>query len=172
MKQALNQSIQQVREWLLSREPRERILILICGALLALFLLHAMIWSPLLNGYESTKSQLHKLRQDVVWMRSAAKVLLTNKRHQPLKTSTSQGSLPTIVDQSARSSGMINVIKRVEPRKDKVQVILQHANFGKLLQWIEILHQRHKLSITQISINRTKQAGFVNVRVVLSRLSQ
>ncbi len=172
MKQGLNQRIQQVREWLLSRDPRERVLILVGAALLALFLLHAMIWSPLANGYESTKSQLYKLRKDIVWMRSAAKVLVLNKRHKPLNNTSSQGSLPTLVDQSARSTGIISVIKRVEPRKDKVQVILQRAHFGKLLRWIEILHQRHKLSITQISINRSRQAGFVNVRVLLSRLSQ
>lgn len=158
-----------IREWLLSRDPRERILILICAALLALFLVHAVVWSPLVNGYKSTKNELHKLRKDIVWMRSAAKVLISNARHMPRTVTTSQGSLPTIVDRSARTTGIINVIKRVEPRKNKVQVILQQARFANLLRWIEILHLRHKLNIDQISINRSQQAGFVNVRIVLSR---
>jgi len=161
--------MKQIREWLLSRDPRERVLILICAALLGLFLVHAIIWSPLVNGYESTKSQLHKLRKDVVWMRSAAKVLVNKARHAPIRPNASRGSLPTIVDRTARITGMINVIKRVEPRKDKVQVILQRANFAVLLRWIEMLQHRHKLTIDQISINRSRQAGLVNVRIVLGR---
>ncbi len=158
-----------IRQWLLSRDPRERVLILICSALLALFLVHAIVWSPLVNGYESAKSQLSKLRNDVIWMRSAAKTLISSARNKPVNPRTSQSSLPTIIDQTARTTGIINVIKRVEPRNDKVQVILEQASFTALLRWIEALHQRHKLTVNQISINHGRQAGFVNVRVVLGR---
>ena len=157
-----------IREWLLSRDSRERILIVISGVLLTLFLIHTIIWSPLINGYQSTEKRLDKLRKDVIWMRTAAKKLASTTR----LTSTAKvgGSLPTIVDSSARTTGMISVIKRVEPRgQDKVQVILQKAKFTILLYWISILDLKYKTTIDQISIVRDRQPGLVNVRVMLSR---
>jgi len=162
--------INPIREWLLSRDSRERILIVIGGVLLTLVLFHAIIWSPLVNGYQSTEKQLNKLRKDVAWMRTAAKKLASNTRAIPV--TKSRGSLPTIVDRSARTTGIINVIKRVEPRgQDKVQVILQKAKFNVLLYWISVLDLKHKISIDQISIVRDRQPGLVNVRIMLNRES-
>lgn len=160
--------INPIREWLLSRDSRERVLIIIGGILLILVLVHTIIWSPLVNGYQSTEKRLNKLRNDVAWMRTAAKKLASTTRLIP--ATTPQGSLPTIVDRSARKTGIINVIKRVEPRgQDKVQVILQKARFTVLLYWISVLDLQHKISIDQISIVRDNQPGHVNVRIMLSR---
>lgn len=162
-----------IREWLLSREPRERMLIMIGGILLVLTLIHLMIWSPLAEGFQSTKRQLHKLRTDVAWMRSKSKILAATARIKPIRASSSQGSLPTIIDRSARTTGIINRITKVEPRSNdtKVQVNLTRASFTSLLRWIEVLYLRHKINISQIIIIRGKQPGLVNVSVTFARVS-
>lgn len=164
----------QIKEWLLSREPRERKLIVIGGSLLGLLILHAAVWNPIVNGYHKQQQQLQRLRNDVQWMRGAANTLKQNQNQnqnkRPSRNTGPQGSLPTLVDRSARASQIINFIKRVEPRgNDKVQIVIEQASFNHLIAWIDIMRTQFKLVIKQVNINRGAKPGVINARIILSR---
>ena len=162
----------QIKEWLLSRDPRERKLIIVGAALLILLLLHAMVWSPLVNGYRNQQQQLLKLQKDVAWMRGAALKLRSSQRPNTKSTTNTQGSIPTLIDRSARITKIIGFIKRVEPRgSDKVQVIIEQANFNHLLTWIDVMRSRFKINVSQINVVRGPKAGLINARIILGRIN-
>lgn len=157
-----------VTEWLDSKEPRER-LILIAGAiLLCLFLIYGLIMQPLASGLDKRERLLEQQRETLAWMNQSASEIKTLKRFSSNKPGTdSKQSLLSTVDRTAKAVLPREAIRRVEPQgNNQVQLWVEKAPFDPLLQWISTLQQRYAITVSSISIDRQEQ-GIVNARISL-----
>lgn len=157
-----------VKEWLASKEPRER-LILITGAIfLCLLLLYSIIVQPLISGLNKRELLLEEQRETLAWMKqSAEEIKALKKISSPTPGAASKQSLLSTVDSTARAAQLRDVIRRVEPQGDnQVQLWIEKAPFDPLLQWISALQQRYAITVSSISIDKQEQ-GVINARISL-----
>ena len=157
-----------VTDWLASKEPRER-LILISGAiLLCLFLIYSLIMQPLTSGLDKRERLLEQQRETLAWMKQSAGEIKTLRSFSSNKSgANSKQSLLSTVDRTAKTVLPREAIRRVEPQgNNQVQLWVEKAPFDPLLQWISTLQQRYAITVSSISIDRQEQ-GIVNARISL-----
>ena len=161
-----------ILQWLESREPRERLLLLISTGVLLFLIAYSAVWEPLKSAYSDSQSTLKKLKHDLVWMRKAQ---LEIKALRPNQTSTSRDSsgqsLQTLINQSTRAQQLDKVIKYTIPRgQNKYQLRMEDARFTHLISWLSLLRQQHGIYVYAIDINRASKSGLVNTNITVNRV--
>ena len=158
-----------MKAWLENLDPRERMMVAAGGALLVLFLLYIMIWSPLHSGYDSIKETVEEQRATALWMQQSAQTL---KGLKGRAGSAAQGlggrSLLSVADSTARAGGLGPALKRVEPEgSDSVRVWLDGAPFDVLVKWLGTLSTIHGVNAETVTMERSDATGRVYARLTL-----
>lgn len=162
-----------MREWWEGLGTRERFIVIAGSVILVPFVLWVLVWRPLIGNVIQLEQEVASQRENVVWMQNAAAEL------QQLRGSGAQAaaglggrSLLAVVDQSARSAGLGNGLKRIEPdTADAVRVRLEGVAFDALLQWLDLLSRQHGILASLVSVERESGPGQVNVRLTLNASS-
>ena len=160
-----------MKQWFLSRQPQER-LALIC---MALFItgaaLYALFWVPLNEDIAQKRLWVAEQQKTVDWMQQTA--IKINQLKQSAKTGQSKKNseaLLTTIDRTAKQQRLRDVVKRIKPQgNDKVQIWLEQAAFDRMVRWLDLLQQRHNVSITTITVDRQSGSGLINARINLER---
>jgi general secretion pathway protein M len=159
-----------VKAWLEGLGSRERLMLGAGVAVLVLFLLYALVWSPLHSGYDTMKTSVQAQRDTAVWMEQSAQLLQQLKRSRgPAAQGLGGKSLLAMADSTARSNGLGPALKRVEPEGSKhVRVWLEGASFDLVIKWLGDLSTRYGVDTDSVSIERVSDtAGRVNARLTL-----
>lgn len=159
-----------MKEWWDGLAARERLILIGGGAVLVLVLLWALLWQPLVGRVGEMESEVATQRENLRWMQNAAAEL------QQLRGSGAQSaaglggrSLLAVADQSARSAGLGNGLKRIEPESgNAVRVRLEGVAFDDVVVWLEGLAREAGVLATSIAIERANAPGLVNVRLTLA----
>lgn len=157
-----------MREWWEALATRERLIVIVGGALLTLILLWALLWQPLVSSVRDMEREVAAQRENLRWMQEAAAEL------QQLRGSGAQAaglggrSLLAVADQSARGAGLGNGLKRIEPEgADAVRVRLEGVSFDAVVGWLAGLSRDAGVLASSIAIERGAATGQVNVRLTL-----
>ena len=158
-----------MKAWLYSLEPRERLMLAAGTALLALFLLYILLWSPLHSGYDAMRNTVEDQRATALWMQESAQTLM---RLKSSSGNASQGlggkSLLAVADSTARAGGLGQALKRVEPEgSDSVRVWLDEAPFDVLVKWLGTLSTIHGVNAESVTLERSDATGRVSARLTL-----
>lgn len=159
-----------MKAWLDSLAPRERLMVIVAAIVLLLFLLYALIWSSIRSGYLELQETVAAQRDTAVWMQDSAQRLAQLKRSRGPATAGLGGqSLLALADGTARSSGLGDALKRVEPEgRNSVKVWLDNASFDVLIGWLVSLTNKYAISVDTITLERVSDsAGRVNARLTL-----
>ena len=155
-----------MKDWFLGLERRERNLVVGGAAILLLLLLYSIIWEPIASGYTELGDSVQQQRETLAWMQQAA---LQVKALQGSGSAGGLGgrSLLAVVDQSARSGGLGNAIKRIEPDGSKgVKVWLEGAAFDPMILWLGKLVKSFRIEPSMITLEPIG-GGRVNARLTL-----
>lgn len=157
-----------MKEWFLGLEARERMLVAGGAVVLGLLLLYMLIVDPLVSGYSQLKNNVAAQQQTLVWMQQASQQVQSLRRSTGGSAAGLGGrSLLAVVDQSARSDGLGDAIKRIEPDGSKsVKVWLEAVSFDQMFVWLGKLAKTHQVETSIISIE-PQGAGRVNARLTL-----
>ncbi|MGB5717609.1 MAG: type II secretion system protein M [Gammaproteobacteria bacterium] len=158
-----------MRAWFDSLEARERLMVAAGAALLVLFLLYVLVWSPIHSGYDALRNSVEEQRTTALWMRESAQTLTSLKRNSGKAAQGLGGkSLLSVADSTARAGGLGTALKRVEPEgKDSVRVWLDGAPFDVLVKWLGTLSIIHGVSAESATLERSDATGRVNARLTL-----
>ena len=151
----------QISTALADRTPRERLLLGAMAAVAALALVYLGIWQPLQNarnGYEAAIA-----RQDALKARIAA--LGSDAAPAPV---ISDPRPPAVIVSEAAASATL-AIRRLEPAEDRVRVVLEDADFGAVLVWLDALDRDTGLKVAEIDITRRPEPGTVSTTLMLRR---
>lgn len=157
-----------MKTWWDSLSVRERLLVA-GGAVLTLTLLfYALAWQPFQASSRRLRHSVAEQRADLAWMRQAAAEIKRLEGVSGARPASDGRSLLTLVDQTARAAGLGNALKRVAPQgDDKLSAQLDLVEFDPFIAWLGALERNHRLTIVNLSVDRTAAAGRVNARVIL-----
>ncbi|MDT8388602.1 MAG: type II secretion system protein GspM [Thiogranum sp.] len=158
-----------MKEWFLGLDARERKLVAGGAAVLVLLLLYVLIIDPLVSGYSELKENVASQKQSLLWMQQASRQVQALRGTAGANGAAGLGgrSLMAVVDQSARTDGLGQAIKRIEPEGSKsVRVWLESVSFDQMVLWLGKLTQTYQIETSIITIE-PQGAGRVNARLTL-----
>lgn len=160
--------MQSVRDWLAGLEQRERHLVISGAVLLIIMILYVAIWEPLTSSVEKLRATARDQQTALVWMKQASSEIRRLRGSQGRKALASGQSLLTLVDSTAKSSGLGGAMKRVQPDgENKVRVWMEGASFDEVIRWLVQLESSHGVGIESSVFELKENAGRVDARLVL-----
>ena len=159
-----------MKEWWQNLQVREQRLLMAGGALLALLLVYALIWAPLVGGIGKLETSVAQQRETLAWMQKAAAEVKALRAASGRRSAGLGGrSLLAVVDQTARAAGLGGALKRVQPQgDDSVRVQMESASFDAMMRWLRNLLTQNGVFVTTITVERADAPGLVNVRATLN----
>lgn len=144
--------------------------VLVAGAIAAALLLGwAFAWHPLAQRRDDLRQQVANGRTALAYVRAGAAQV--EGRHATAKRAGGERagrSLLALADATARSGGLGDALKRVEPAGPaSVKVGFEAVRFDALATWIEALAGDYGIEATDLSVDRAEGSGLVNARVTL-----
>ena len=156
--------------WFKSLEQRERVLVSVAGALLAIVVAYFALLAPFNKFVAARATRVETKRQDLAWMRSVSPTL------QQLAASQSGArgeSMVVLIDRTARQVGIASAVTAQTPNGEHgMRVRLEGAAFDNLVTWLASLQEQYGVSVESASIDRTDKSGMVNASLVLTRATR
>lgn len=148
-------------------QPRERHTLLGGGIALGLLMLYTLLVDPMQQELKRLEQSVESQQQTLEWMQQAASEVKQLQRTSPGAKSFSGQSLMSVIDASARSTGLAGAIKQLKPEGQGVKVRLEGAAFDDMLRWLGQLNAKQGISVTGLVMEHLPQPGRVNASVVL-----
>jgi general secretion pathway protein M len=159
---------QTIRNWLAGLDQRERRLVITGAALFAIMILYVAIWEPLTGSVENLRATSRDQQAALGWMKQAAAEIQQLRGKKVRSQAASGQSLLTLVDRTAKSSGLGTAMKRVQPDGEKkVRVWMEGASFDDVIRWLVQLESRHGVGIESSVFELKENAGRVDAQLVL-----
>ncbi|HVT35838.1 MAG TPA: type II secretion system protein M [Nevskiaceae bacterium] len=167
----MNAYIQQLRDWLATLAPRERVLVLVAAVCAGIALLDLALWEPLVHAHEKREKSLAESRALAQRLESLAPdAMRARGGGGGANAALRSMSLLAAVDQSAKSGTLSKPPTRLQPEgDDEVKVWLEATAFDSVLRWINELDTRYGITAQTIDIDKESTPGQVNVRLSLVR---
>jgi general secretion pathway protein M len=158
-----------MKEWLAGLDPQERLLVYVAAAVLAVILLYAVLVHPFHSSYDKLRNGVDESRGTLMWMQESALKVKQLKGANPAAGKGMAGrSLLSVTDDAARSAGLGQALKRVEPDGSTgVRVWLEDASFDSVIGWLGVMASRYGVDVDSASMERAAARGRVNARLSL-----
>ncbi|MGI3130038.1 type II secretion system protein GspM [Halopseudomonas pachastrellae] len=159
-----------MKAWWAGLAARERLILMVGGAVLALIVFWIAIWEPLVQGRSALRAEVARLSAEAVWMDQVADDVRRRARLAPASTSVpAQGSVLTLIEVSANAAGLRQALSRVQPEGAGARLSFDQVGFDPLMSWLADLESRQGLQVTQLSIDVGEAPGQVAARILLER---
>jgi general secretion pathway protein M len=156
-----------VRDWLDSLAPRERRLVYVAAALVAVALLYFLLVMPLEGMTARRAARVERMSADLAWMKQVAPQV----RAAAAQGAGPQGgeSLVVLVDRTGREAGLGNALRDQSPSGEHgLRLRLEAASFDVLVAWLAVLQQRHGVTVEAATIDAASGPGLVNASLTLT----
>ncbi len=158
-----------MKDWYLRQTPRDRIIVLVVGALSLLGLFYAFVWHPMMTKIDDNQTLINSKRGTLQEMEvESAKLRLLKGTSGPAQK---KSDLPpyALIDQRIRAANLGNP-DRVEPRGNNgARVQFSEVEFDKLVLVLAELEQ-YGLSVDTLNISRNpKLEGKVSARINMEK---
>lgn len=148
--------------------PRERRLVVLGTAAVVLTLLFLLVWEPLAQNHRRQALALEEARALANRLEVIGAEVTARRGGRPSIDRSS--SLLSVVDRAARDGTLVVAPSRLQPEGDReVRVWIDNLVFENLLQWIDVLANRHGVVVQTLDVERAGSPGRVNVRLTLTR---
>jgi general secretion pathway protein M len=161
----MNAQVDKFKAWYAGLQERERRVVAIGGAALAVVVLFGAILLPLQSALSAATKRADDRREDLAWMRANAAEVQSGAR----SVFNDTGEAPVvIVDRAGREAGLASALKGSQPSGNGVRVQLEAASFDTMVQWLATLDERYGLGIDSITVDRGARPGVVNANVTFA----
>lgn len=155
-----------MKEWYLRQSPRDRIIVLVVGALSIAGLLYVLAWHPLQTRHEQLKRTLVAKQEDLQFVRASA-TTLRSASGSSVQKKTSDKAPYLLIDQVIREA-QLDPPERVEPSgANGARVQFNEVEFDRLVRVIAEL-ELYGLQVSTLTISRKNQ-GTVSARFNMER---
>jgi general secretion pathway protein M len=156
-----------LRDWLDNLAPRERRLVYVAAALLAIALLYFLVVMPLKGMNAKHAARVERKSGDLAWMQQVApQVMAAAAGGGGARTGE---SLVVLVDRTGREAGLGNALRDQSPSGERgLRLRLEAAPFDVLVTWLAVLQQQHGVSVEAATIDAAGAPGLVNASLTLT----
>lgn len=160
--------------WWQAQSARDRRVLRIGGIVVAMLLVWTLVWIPLSRARADLTARVAQQRVDLAWMRQGLAQARALRAQGTRGDVARQGkSLLALADATARSAGLGDPLKRVEPTgPTSVRVTFEVADFDTLANWMDGLARDYGVTVTDFSADKAEGLGLVNARVTLQDSKQ
>ncbi|HSG11746.1 MAG TPA: type II secretion system protein M [Gammaproteobacteria bacterium] len=159
-----------MKAWFESLGGREQLMVAAAAVVFALFLVYALVWSPLQTSHETLQTRVKAQRDTAAWMtQSAGQLQQLQHERGPGAQSLGGKSLLAMADSTARANGLGTSLKRVEPEgSNNVRVWLEDAAFDQVVKWLGVISSTYGIGIDSATMERVAgSVGKINARLTL-----
>ena len=159
-----------MKQWWRERNAQERRWLSITALVLSLCLFWLLIWQPVLQDRQRLAERIQSQQLAVSSMQQMASEVARLGASEPSRTAPRRDhrSLLALADESARSRGLAEALRRIEPQgEQRVRMLLEDAQFAAVSAWLETLQFRMGIEVEEISIERRSLPGQVTVQLTL-----
>ncbi len=149
---------------------REKRLVIITAIVVAVTLLYFMIWEPLQDGIKTSRVRVSAQANTVQLIREQAAEArqLRATRSRAGTNTRAGGSLLVIIERTAQKKNLKSSLQKVQPEgQDGVRVWVENAAFDQLIDWLALLENKNTIYVSEIIIERQKEPGRINSRILL-----
>lgn len=136
------------REWMLQRSSRERTLICIAMTVLGLWLLWAVLLSPLNDWREHSEREAGAWERRLHWLETQPRTQIRSQ----LK--------PNVLTSSTGDCGL--QLLRVNQEAEAILVTVQEQSFSCVLDWFIRLESDHGIQVEQLRLQAGQRLGGVS----------
>jgi len=148
---------------------RQQRLLLGAALVVIVLVLFVWVWEPMTETRVAQRQQVAQQQALLDWLTAVTPVATQLRRETTRSTDLAGRSLLGLADETARAAGLAGSLSRIEPAGDRqVRVWLEEADFVATMAWLQKLSIQHPIEVSQLSVDRARQAGQVSVRVTLS----
>ena len=160
----LNQSRQSFAEFWAARDARERKILAVAAAVVALGLFYALLIAPALSGRNQLNKNLPELRQQVAQLQALSK--------QAAAYSALSAQPAVAVSEESIKTALAN--KGLKPQSvmlagDQAKVQLASASFAGTLEWLDEMQKTARLSVGDANIVALAQPDMINATLTLRK---
>lgn len=154
------------RDWYDNLSTRERNLVTVAGALLAVALVYLVLVLPLQTFTERKVKSVQQKTADLAWMQSVAPQVM--QAYAPGGGGSGE-SLVVLVDRTAREAGLGSTLGGQSPDGEQgLRLRLESAPFDQVVTWLAQLQEQHGVTIVAANIDAASAPGLVNASLTLS----
>ena len=157
----------QIRLWLDGLAPRERTLVYVAAALVAVAILYLAVVLPVTSAARHREARIAQKTSDLAWMRQVAPQVMAAAAAG--NGVAGNESLVVLVDRTAREAGIGASIRDQSPAgQTGLQLRLEGAPFDALMAWLASLQQQHGVRVDAAIIGAANAPGLVNASLTLA----
>lgn len=160
-----------MKDWYANLEPRERLIVAVGAAAVAVILFWAGLWMPLDKGHRNVEQSVANWQRSLADLRViAASMDVGTSTSAQARISTDESPV-VIVDRTLRERGLNNTVKRQQPTPNGVRVEFEDVAFDQLVVWLGDLNTRYAMDVQAGSLSLTGRAGpgRINASLTLER---
>ncbi len=160
-----------MKEWWQNLALREKQILALGSAVVLLFVLYEIIWSPFTDKISNMRTRVHDNQKLLTWMQNADKTMQTLTKSSNTKSQQLTGSLLGTMQTEINKSPLARHVTQLrQAENDSVQMNLQKVDFDKLIGFITDLSNRYGLIVSQITVTPTATPGEVMADIVITSL--
>jgi len=162
-----------VKDWYNKLEARERKLLIVGSVVLAIAFLYFVMWQPFVKKIHRLEKSTLEQQKLVTWMKARAiEVKQVRQANGPVVNIPTGRSLLGVIDKTTKARKLDTAVKRVKPEGDnKARVWLESADFNSIIRWVEELQTRQGVKVVNAVVDRTKEPGKVDARIIFDSSS-
>ncbi|HVT62387.1 MAG TPA: type II secretion system protein M [Legionellaceae bacterium] len=144
---------------------REQMAVMIAGICLGLYLLYALVFSPLMTSVERARVEWQEKKETLIWMRAAEKNYTKEKKPQ---TVTAQNLLSVLTKLLTAASFHHFPYQLAQTATGEIQLTFEQVPYNAFILWLQDQTTHYTLTIKTMDINQTDTPGIVKVMVMFS----
>lgn len=156
----------EIKEWWSQASSRDQMAVVICGGLLAVYLLYIVMLKPVLNMRDTQLLKTAAQEQALERVRTLAGTWVAHQGGG--KQGAEQGNIVEMVDESLRKHQLKMAGMQPSGAND-VRVRLEQVPFNNMLAWLYDVEVTHRMQVKDISVATGASTGLVSVNLRLHR---
>jgi len=144
---------------------RERLTVTIGGVCLIIYLFYLLIYSPLNSAIVNKTTQLKEKQSTLEWMN---KVQKKPAESTPLQSTNSSKLLTIIAAQLSALPLQKFTYQLQQTSQGDIQLSFETIPNNLFLSWLWKLGNQYKITVKQLTVEKTARSGIVKAMVVIS----
>jgi len=168
MNATMNAKMESLRNWFLSLQQRERLIIVAGVVLVLVTAIYTLGVAPLNKALTERRARVMQKQDDLAWMQSVASQVSVVNLTQP-QTNADESLVVTVANTAAQSNISAALTGQSPSGANEVRVRFEGVDFDVLVLWLARLKQLAGIHVSAAEINRTSNPGRVNADLTLTR---
>ena len=159
-------ALQQLRQWFMSLEKRERRVLGSGLVVLMAFILYVAVVSPYISHRRALTAEVQSQSALLAWMRPVASRIQASQGSQT--AALPEGSLLGAVNATIARAGLAGALQQAQQSDDgTVRTQFKSANFDSLVNWLASLQRTYGVVANDVTVTRASGPGQVDASIRL-----